>query len=338
MSLETAQQILEPLLRTSGDTLVVTLMGAETLMAESMIRPLVEWVEQGNWQRNCLFFGSTNGTLLTPELKQWFFDHRKTITLGLSYDGIPSAQQSNRGTASGSIDLDFFRNTWPNQKIQMTINAESVYSMAEGVIYLLERGFAVNANAAYEANDWPRKSLQEYYRQLRILSDYYLEHPQAKKIYQFIHSLNEYAQNIQSPPQQKQMCGAGEGFWVFDVDGQYYPCHMLSPLVLTVQQLASLKSCMFGCDCDFSDPRCKNCPFVTDCPTCIGCNYIHRGDPGRRDFTHCCLMEAEVRATMRLELKRLKIKDKLNSEDALLLQSITAIKSFFEAHNRHKIP
>ena len=332
-----AQSILHPILETIGDTLMVTLMGAETLMAESMIRQLVEWVEQGNWKRKCLFFGSTNGTLLTSELKKWFFEHRKTITLGLSYDGTPHTQENNRGTALGSIDLAFFRNTWPQQKVQMTINAESVYSMAEGVIYLLEQGFLVNANVAYEAKNWPRKSLQEYYRQLRILSNYYLEHPNIEPIYQFVHSLNEYAQNIQDLPKQKQMCGAGDGFWVFDVDGRYYPCHMLSPLVLNSKQLKKLESKCFGCSEDFSDPRCRVCPFVTDCPTCIGCNFIYRGDLRKRELTHCCLMEMEVKATMKLELQKMKRKATLTLDDELLLQSITAIKEFFKKNDRHKM-
>ena len=40
----------------------------------------------------------------------------------------------------------------------MTVDAESVSTMAEGVISLLERGFSVNANVAYEAKNGRKKA------------------------------------------------------------------------------------------------------------------------------------------------------------------------------------
>lgn len=335
MSLETAKNILTPVLEESGDVLQVTLMGAETLVAFDMIRDLVEWAEMNSQKRKCLFYGSTNGTLLTPEQKKWFYEHRNSITLGLSYDGIPDIQENNRGTSMYEIDLNFFLKTWPNQKIQMTINEHSVSKMAKGVIYLLEKGFDVNANVAYEKKEWSRKSLCEYYKQLCILAEYYLKHPNAKKIYQFIHPLDLYAKNIHTPPKQKQMCGAGDGFWVFDVDGKYYPCHMLSPLVLKEKELDRLSDLKFEKISDFSDPRCNGCPFISICSTCIGCNFLYRGDLRRRDFTHCCVMEAEVRATIRLELLTLKGKEHLTPDDAKVIKSINELQAFFKKHNRH---
>ena len=38
-----------------------------------------------------------------------------------------------------------------------------------------------------------------------------------------------------------EICGAGNGFQVFDVDGQSYPCHILSPLVLEGEKLQKIK-------------------------------------------------------------------------------------------------
>ena len=156
-----------------------------------------------------------------------------------------------------------------------------------------------------------------------------MAHPNAKRIYQFIHSINEYAENLQNPPVQKQMCGAGDGFWVFDTDGRFYPCHMLSPLVLNTERLRGLKETRIGCgQTDFADIRCRGCPFVTDCPTCIGCNFIYRDSFRRRDFTHCWIMEAEVRATMRMEILRLKKTKQLTSEDERLIRSINTVNAF----------
>ena len=125
MTLEMAQNILEPfLLKKDEGRLDIAFMGGETLMAMSMIRPLVEWIEKGNWNRSYRLFGSTNGTLLTTELKNWLKEHSHILSLGLSYDGLPTSQTNNRG--SNNIDIDFFLSTWPKQPIQMTINTETV--------------------------------------------------------------------------------------------------------------------------------------------------------------------------------------------------------------------
>ena len=131
MTLEKAQLILEPFLM-KEHKLDIIFVGGETLLAIDVIRPLVEWVQSNQWKSDFRFFGSTNGTLLTPELKDWLTENKQVLTLGLSYDGIPATQLENRG--NDNIDVDFFIETWPHQPIQMTINSESVGQMAEGII------------------------------------------------------------------------------------------------------------------------------------------------------------------------------------------------------------
>lgn len=127
-------------------------MGGETLAAFDVLKPLVEWIENGNWPSRFRIFGNTNGTMLNDEMREWFKEHSSSITLGLSYDGLPESQENNRTILP--VDLDFFIKTWPNQTIQMTINTETVNRMAEGVIYLIERGARVHPNVAYERNEW----------------------------------------------------------------------------------------------------------------------------------------------------------------------------------------
>ena len=171
MSLEMAKSILEPFLMKKAGLLDIVFMGGETLLAIDVIRPLVEWVESGSWNRSYRFFGSTNGTLLNSELKEWLKKYADVFTLGLSYDGLPSAQSHNRG--NDNIDLDFFIQTWPEQPIQMTINTDTVGQMADGVIYLLEKGALVHPNVAYEAEEWTENDLAEYATQLDNLIYYY---------------------------------------------------------------------------------------------------------------------------------------------------------------------
>ena len=320
MTLGMAQRILEPFLNKDNGVVDIAFMGGETLMAINVIRPLVEWVENGNWKRRYRFLGATNGTLLNGELKEWLWKHRKIFTLGLSYDGLPSVQNNNRG--NDDIDLDFFIKTWPHQPIQMTINAESVDKMAEGVIYLLEKGAVVHPNVAFEKEDWTKSKITEYGRQLNKLITYYHEHEGTPLISQFVHNVNEYANCIEHPKPQLEVCGAGNGFQVFDTDGQYYPCHILSPLVLEGEKLQTIKDGLLSKTTDFSDTECSTCPYTSSCPTCIACNFLYRDKLQQRDKTHCRIMKMEVKAFIKKEVLRLKAKKKIIPEDATEIDSI----------------
>ena len=326
MSLDMAQSILEPFLLKPEGRLDITFMGGETLLAFGVIKPLVEWIKAGSWNRHYRIFGSTNGTLLTSPIKEWLELNKDTITLGLSYDGLPYSQMLNRG--NDNVDLEFFIKTWPNQPIQMTINTESVDWMADGVIYLLEKGAQVHPNVAFEQEEWSDERINEYGSQLYKLALYYNSHPNMPPITQFVHDLNEYANSIDIKKPQYEICGAGNGFQVFDVDGQSYPCHILSPLVLEGDKLLRVKEGLVTQTEDFSDSDCDECPFALSCPTCIACNYLYRDCLQKRDKTHCKIMKTEVFAYIKKETMRLIDKEVLTSEEATRVDSIRKIVEF----------
>mgnify|MGYP003293262076 CR=1 FL=1 len=330
MSLEMAKSILEPFLMKKAGPVDITFMGGETLLAIDVIRPIVEWTKQNKWNRKYRFLGSTNGTLLNDELRQWLTDNKRYIILGLSYDGLPSAQIDNRG--SDNVDVDFFIRTWPKQPIQMTINVDSVPQMAEGVIYLLEKGAVVHPNVAFEAYDWPEIKIQEYGRQLNILINYYNTHRGLPIISQFSHDLIEYASCIDNSQRQCGMCGVGNGLQVFDVDGRAYPCHLLSPLVLQGDKLQQIREGLITKVANFTDPRCTSCPYRLSCATCMGCNYIYRNEFNRRDSTHCKIMQVEVKAYIKKEIIRLKSKSRLDSYDAAIIDAIIRLIEYMNTN------
>lgn len=326
MTLGMAKSILEPFLMKDNGTLDIVFMGGETLLAMNVIRPLIEWVVNGKWNKKYRFFGSTNGTLLDNELKMWLKQHSRYLTLGLSYDGLPSAQNNNRG--NDNIDLNFFIETWPKQPIQMTINTETVNQMADGVIYLLEKGAVVHPNVAFEEQEWPDSKISEYGHQLNKLIRYYKKHSEKPLITQFEHDLNEYAACIDNHNHQTEMCGAGNGFQVFDTDGHSYPCHILSPLVLEGKKLDAINDGLIGNTNDFADYHCSTCPYTPSCPTCMACNYLYRGSLQRRDKTHCKIMKIEVKAFIRKEMLRLIAKKELTPTDATEIDSIIKLIEF----------
>lgn len=326
MSLDMAKSIIEPFLMKKAGPVDITFMGGETLLAIDVIRPLVEWTKLNKWNRKYRFLGSTNGTLLTEELKQWFTENKKFVILGLSYDGLPSVQVNNRG--NNNVDVDFFINTWPKQPIQMTINEDSVSQMAEGVKYLLEKGAVVHPNVAFEAKDWSDIKIQEYAHQLNELIYYYNSHCGLPIISQFSHNLIEYANCIDNTKKQCEICGVGNGLQVFDIDGNSYPCHMLSPLVLQGEKLQKIKEGFIPKVTNYADPRCSKCPFRLACATCIGCNYIYRGHVSKRDKTHCRIMKVEVKAFIKKEVQRLLSKASLSSVEAAEVDAIKKLLDY----------
>lgn len=330
MSLERAQSIIEPFLMTYGDLLDIKFYGGETLMAFNVIKQVVEWVNSKHWNRKYRFFGSTNGTLLTDEIKEWLSDHKESIVLGLSYDGLPESQLDNRG--SDNIDIDFFLETWPEQPIQMTINQSSVNRMAEGVIYLLKKGAKVHPNVAFEENDWDNEALKEYANQLNKLLYFYNENNQYPPITQFIHNIREYARQIDAPKTAARMCGASDGFQVFDVDGKSYPCHLLSPLVIEGQKIEEIRHNVLNENTCLADSRCDACPYSSSCPTCLACNYLYRENFALRDKTHCEIMKIEVRAFIKKEFLRLKDKQILDGNDASLIDSLVKLRNFINSN------
>ena len=326
MTFDMARSIIEPYLKKSEGTVYISFLGGETLLAIDIIRPIIEWIEHGHWNRPYIIHGTTNGTLLNDDLKIWLREHKHSLTLALSYDGIPLSQRNNRGR--DNIDIDFFINTWPQQPIQMTITSETVDQMADGVIYLLEKGAIVHPNVAYETNEWPDNKLLEYGRQLNKLINYYNTHKKYPIINQFTHDLCEYANCIDHPKPNNEICGACNGLKVFDTDGKYYPCHILSPLVLEGEKLEAGKNGIVTETTDYLDDTCLTCPYSSSCPTCIACNYNYRGSFQKRDKTHCKIIQIEVKATIKKEVLRLKAKEKLSPEDALIVDSIIKLVDY----------
>lgn len=331
MTLGMAQSILEPYLQKNGRLIDITFMGGETLLAIEVIRPLIEWIEGKKWNSQYRFFGTTNGTLLNEDLKDWIKKHSHSLTLCLSYDGLPSAQSNNR--CSDEIDIDFFIKTWPQQPLQMTINEETVDKMAEGVIYLLEKGAVVHPNVAFEKKEWSEKSISEYGKQLNILINYYNKHKGLPLISQFKHNLIEYAECVDNHKPQLQMCGSGNGFQVFDTDGTPYPCHILSPLVLDGEKLKLIKNGLVSNTKDFSDENCSDCPYTSLCPTCMACNFLYRDSIQKRDKTHCRIIKTEIRAQIKKEVMRMKAKEELTPYDATMIDSIRTLIDYAKTHN-----
>lgn len=115
----------------------ITFIGGEPLIEYELIKKIYEYTHKKYPNESYIFYATTNGVLLNDEMKKWFYKHRQTFVLGLSLDGLPDTHNHNRSNSYGKIDIDFFKNTWPNQGVKMTISEYSLKNLADNVIHIL---------------------------------------------------------------------------------------------------------------------------------------------------------------------------------------------------------
>lgn len=324
MPLEMAKEILVREFATAEDYegLMVDFMGGEPLVQFELLREIAEWIWSHDWPKPYILSTSTNGTLFTAESKAWFRRHAERFQVGLSLDGTPTMHRTNRGCSFQDIDLDFFLSNWPEQKVKMTVLCETLPSLAEGIIYLQERGFQVHANLGYGI-PWNDSQLAVFSQQLQILGEYYLQHPDVPRV-SLLDLKLEVVLNDEHPV--KKYCGTGTHMHIYDVDGRLYPCHMFTSLVISRPRADLALKLDFSKPEHLVDPKCWECCGRELCPTCYGFNYKLSGDPAIRDPILCRMFKVQLLENCRFEAARLRGKrGAFSREDCKKAKSVLKI-------------
>lgn len=288
---------------TQYDGLEIDLMGGEPMMNFELIKELVEWSEEGTITVPHIFFLTSNGTLFNEERKKWFEAHRHTVVVGISYDGTPEMQNTNRKTDEYSVDKEWFHRTWPFQSFHMTISKETLPHLAEGILEIQRKGYSLEAALA-QGVEWDEHDAALFEEQLRILGEAYLNETELQPTslltaHQYIKTTSE----MRLLPQTR-WCGSGGAMITYDVDGKTYGCHMFSRVVLG-DKAAELGSIANQCSEISEDEFCRDCVLKLLCPTCAGFNYRYRGDVTRRDHRWCPMVLAQARAATEFQIKAL---------------------------------
>lgn len=296
------------------DEMEIDFMGGEPFMNYPLIKDVVEWLEQGAIDVPWICFITTNGTLLTDEIKSWLRNHKKTLHLGISYDGDNGMQSTNRGTDRYRLDLDFFRELWPDQPFHMTVSKETLPVLAEGILDIQKKGYKVEASLA-EGIDWTIDDAVLYRKQLCTLKDAYLKDTTLVPI----NLLSRFIDVFDLPAEtrvQEKWCGTGKYMATYDVDGQKYGCHMFTSLVLGKDKAVLSDSVEWDSRESTADSYCKACVLRTFCPTCPGFNYKYRGHIAVRDKRRCPMFLANAMTACEFQVERIAMIGKLDMTDA----------------------
>lgn len=332
MSFETAKGIVDSEIKKlkPNEEIEFDFFGGEPLMNFALIKKIDEHIKTNYPSLKYIMFISTNGTLLTDEIKEWISNRKEYFICGLSYDGTEKMQDINRCNSSCNIDLDFFQTMYPEQKIKMTVSRESLNSLADGVIFLHKKGFEIACNLAYDI-DWSDISYKEILQQeLMKLINFYLENPEITPCTMLSNPISQIATHNKN--KYVRWCGAGLGACTYYIDGTQYPCQFFMPLSVGEEKAKNSHKIKFydkEIPESLIDNKCKNCVIQSACPTCYGANYSATGNIYIHDNNYCELTKIIIKArsyfkAKQWQLGQLKLSPK---EEQALLRSIQIIQN-----------
>lgn len=306
--------------------LEIQFMGGEPLLRFDLIKEIVEWMETHDFGVPYICFSTTNGTLLNEEKKAWFAEHKHSVVLSASFDGIESSQVANRGEKSQKVDWEYFNNVWPTQGFKMTISKESLCHLYDSYVYTAQQGFNIEASLA-QGVDWDIADAELFYHQLSKLKDFYLQHNEYTPSNLLTRSLMGIGEHSDL---QTKFCGSGTNMVTYDVDGKQYGCHMFTPLVLGNKAFTINEFNGWSDEASLTDESCNSCIFGRWCPTCIGFNQLTRGNMRLRDKRWCCMVAVNAIVACNFQLEYLSQNiangNELNEVDASILQH--ALKAY----------
>lgn len=282
------------------DEIEIDLFGGEPTLHQDTIKELVAWVKNQHFAKPFIFFLQTNGTLVHGEFQDWLLQN-KCVWVGLSMDGTPETQNRNRSDSYSRIDTAFFVKNYPTQGVRMTVCPESIGNLAKDVIHLHGLGFTkVDASFAFGVK-WNPAIAGVLEEQLRLLCDYYLEHPSINACSMLDMNIAGLGKTVEGG---KKWCGTGIEMISIGVDGRKYPCHSFQPN--TNANPAELGAINLNKGDNFADPECTTCMFERVCPTCYGLNHLSSHNIRQRDKQICFITKARAKAVAYLRANQIE--------------------------------
>jgi len=309
-----------------ADGVEIAFIGGEPLLEFELIQNVVAYVCEKNPGIPYIFYASTNGTLLTDEMKDWFTAHKQCVWLGLSLDGMKDTHDHNRSNSFDMIDIDFFLRTWPEQGVKMTLSEYSLGRFAKDIKYLHSLRFPriEGVNPAEGEFDWDKDEyLKILVPQLAELVEYYVENDKIIPCQMFDKEL-DHCEAVNNKAQK--WCGIGTGTPFFDIDGKIYPCSFVTPMTFTQKELDEIMKTDFYNEKLFIDEECvNNCYIYPMCPTCAGANYMVNKKFDKRNRSKCRIHKLIALFVADMEAKRIQ-KDPKRYDEQKLFYTIEAIK------------
>ncbi len=335
----TARAALDEVLAGQPEELGVEFSGGEPLLEPALIRRAVAYVERRRGDREVLFVVTTNGTLLTRELLDYFVEHGCEIRL--SFDGVAAAQDLRSPGTFAVLDrlLDLLREEYPayyreSVDVGVTLNVRSLPHLAESVRYLLAKDLAnigIAPQSTWEA-DWGPGTRDALQAQVDEILEDSLRHWTCTGRVP-LKFLSPAPTRSPHAPAGDFLCGSVRGeALVVDPDGHTWACPVFAASVRDLPPLAAEASRVLGLG-DVrggglrrrmrrlpgralglgvftnkrakrsSYGRCRDCRFLAECYVCPAaiCSIPDNADPNRVPDFVCAFNQVTLQAHERFD-------------------------------------
>lgn len=300
-------------------------IGGEPLLEFDLLKEIVAYTCSKKRKDKYFFYATTNGTVLTEDMKEWFIAHKEFFVLGLSLDGNKETHNYNRCDSFDLIDIDFFLTNWSDQGVKMTLSEYSLPRLAENIIFLHSKGIKdIGGVNLSEGNfDWSNeKYIKILAKQLKALVAFYVDNDTLN----LNQMLSKQLSHCRAKKERRKWCGIGSGCPFFDVDGKMYPCPFVTPMTFSEGELSEILKVDFTNNDNFIDEDCfENCYIYPICPTCAGANYLKNKSFKERDKSRCRIQKLISLFIADLQAKRIMKNPKIYN-DEVLYHTIEAIK------------
>lgn len=310
----------------------IGLIGGEPLLEFELIKKMFNYVVNINPSYPYIFYATTNGTILTEEMKSWFKQHKEKFWLGLSLDGDKDTHNHNRTNSFEKIDINFFKENWGSQNIKMTLTEYSLRNLSHDIKFIHSLGFPIGGVNEFEGDfDWDKDEyIKILAKQLMNLVDFYVTNDKLE-LNQML-DLKLYL--CESKRKKKKWCGIGEGAIFFDIDGKRYPCPFITPMTFSKEEISYLQTIDYSNEDNFTDEDCfNNCYIYPICRTCAGACYLNNKTFKKRLKSKCRTMKLIALFSADIQAKRI-IKNPNRYNKDTLYKTINAIKRIRELYMR----
>lgn len=298
---ETTTKLANVLTKETPNGTLIKLLGGEPFLFFSKVKKLCESIWELPINEKILFHATSNGTLIHGKIKDWLLANRFRFTVKLSLDGNKEAQDINRPGSFDKIDLDFFKDAWPDVGIKMTISPQSIYYFAESMKFFHKNGFKTIKPNFAEFVDWSQQQYDIiFYHQMMSLIDYYTDNPQYTPCKYFKMPIRR----ILDSHTLFHNCTLGERKIYDYKTGRNYPCMFFLPAICGKKTSEEMLRLDMTCKDNLLQGECRNCIFNNICPTCYAANYMTRGASGKRNMSLCKMQQITFLATAKLLINK----------------------------------
>lgn len=260
------------------EDVIVNLHGGEPLLEFDKLVYFVEGVKEKLKDYNVYFKTVTNGTLLNKEKALWLNTHINYISV--SMDGGEAVHNKNRRYSNGKgTYLDIINNLLESGlnkdklRIRMTVDANTVYHLADSISHLADLGFRIIVPCVvYEDKGWDQAALNQLEQALMQMKWKYRNHSGIK-----------IAMTNFEEIKMKGYCNGGIGRFDIMPNGDLYPCSYVAGIeefkLGNVQEDLRIDTDQLYSLYHTGNEECKGCTYTNYC-IATRCKYLNKINSG----------------------------------------------------------